>query len=200
MFPIRTCREAADRRSQQGFTLAGLLVILTITMIFIAYTVPEQWSKILQREREKQAIFVMKQYARAINDYSAKHGVPTSLQQIKEARLPRIIRGPKGEWVDPLTGKMDWILIPPGAVQITPVPPGANPATNGGAPQTGPQSKINLAASPKDYTGPFVGVRLPLTGQSMLTFRDSDAYENWYYTVDDLKADVKAATAANPNP
>ncbi len=189
------------RSGQSGFTLAGLLVILTVMMIFIAYTVPVQWSKILQREREKQTIFVMKQYARAINDYSAKHGMPTSLQQLKDARLPRVIRGPRGEYVDPLTGKMDWILIPPGAV--APVAPTAGvPGANPGATQTAqqPQSKINLAASPKDYTGPFVGVRLPLKGQSMLTFRDSDSYENWYYTVDDLKADVKAATAVNPNP
>jgi type II secretory pathway pseudopilin PulG len=206
-------RRTADgaRGSQHGFTLAGLLVILTIMMIFIAYTVPEQWSKVMQREREKQTIFVMKQYARAIADYAAKHGQPTSMQQIKEARLPRIIRGVHGEWVDPMTGKVDWILIPPGAVTATPVGgvgvagtgsnPATNPATSTGGAQPGQpaQAKLNLAASPKDYVGPFVGVRLPITGKAMLTFRESDSYENWFYTTTDLAADIKNTVAANPN-
>ena len=201
------------RRSESGFTLAGLLVILTIMMIFIAYTVPQQWSKVMQREREKQTIFVMKQYARAIADYAAKHGQPTSLQQIKDARLPRIIRGVHGEWVDPMTGKVDWILIPPGAVSVTPVQggvgnptlnnPPTNPATStttGGAQPGQPApAKLNLAASPKDYVGPFVGVRLPITGQAMLSFRDSDSYENWFYTTTDLAADIKSMIAVNPN-
>ncbi len=183
-------------------------------MIFIAYTVPEQWSKIMQREREKQTIFVMKQYARAIADYSAKHGQPTSLQQIKEARLPRIIRGVHGEWVDPMTGKVDWILIPPGAVTATPVGGvgvggvgvgvGSNPATattaGGAQPGQPQQATLNLAASPKDYIGPFIGVRLPIKGQAMLTFRGSDSYENWFYTTNDLTTDIRSTVAASPNP
>ena len=49
----------------EGFTLAALIVILTIIAIIIAYTVPEQWSMIMKRERDRQTIFLMKQYARA---------------------------------------------------------------------------------------------------------------------------------------
>ena len=107
----------SDLRSQSGFTLAGLIVILTILAVLVAFTVPEQWSKLMQRDRERQTIFVMRQYARAIHEWQAHHGggFPTSLDQIKEARLPRIIRGPAGELNDPLTGKLDWVLIPPGA-------------------------------------------------------------------------------------
>src|SRR5207244_644816 len=107
----------SDLRSQSGFTLAGLIVILTILAVLVAFTVPEQWSKLMQRDRERQTIFVMKQYARAVHEWQAKHGggFPTSLDQMKEARLPRMMRGPKGEYLDPLTGQVDWILIPPGA-------------------------------------------------------------------------------------
>src|SRR4051812_15115460 len=57
---------AAIAGSEHGFTLAGVLVICTIVMIFVVYTVPRQWSVIMKREREKQAMFVMKQYARSI--------------------------------------------------------------------------------------------------------------------------------------
>ena len=34
------------RNERSGFTLAGLIVILTILMIFVAYTVPRMWSTI----------------------------------------------------------------------------------------------------------------------------------------------------------
>src|SRR5207253_7296426 len=116
----------ASRTRESGFTLAGLIVILTIIMVFLAYTVPTQWSKLMQRDRERQTIFVMKQYARAIHEWQAKHGgLPTSLDQMKEARLPAIMRGPTGEMLDPLTGKMDWILVPPGA--YTQPQPGPGP-------------------------------------------------------------------------
>src|ERR1043166_4661543 len=129
-------RGAAEER---GFTLAGLIVILTIIMIFAAYTVPRQWSAIMQREREKQTIFVMKQYARSIYEFQKTKGNPVKLDQIKEARLPRYIRGVNGEYLDPLTGKADWILVPAGAVTRTVDP------------STGKQTaNFNAAASPKD--------------------------------------------------
>ena len=74
--PVENRRHACpDKRgrlssteSERGFTLAGLIVILTIIAVFLAYTVPTQWSKILQRDRERQTIFVMRQYARAIHE------------------------------------------------------------------------------------------------------------------------------------
>src|ERR1051326_3068415 len=164
-----------SRRGERGFTLAGLIVILTIIAIFLAYTVPTQWSKILQRDRERQTYFVMRQYARAIHEWQAHHGggFPTSLDQMKEAKLPRIIRGPDGQPVDPLTGKLDWILIPPGAyTQGQPVPPPttgttgttSTTGTTGTTTTTGTTGTtstapgggtFNAAASPKDYKGPF---------------------------------------------
>lgn len=140
-------RQQRTRGGQEGFTLAALIVILTIISIVIAYTVPQQWSLVMRRERERQTIFLMKQYARAIMEWQRKHNAaPVSLDQLKEARDPRMLRG-GGEWINPLTGSAeDWILVPPAAVQgggNVPVPPGAvgaNPATSGGNPNTAPQS------------------------------------------------------------
>jgi type II secretory pathway pseudopilin PulG len=201
MSPTRICRTgwrlAADGRqnknapaasrqpsAQTGFTLAGLIVILSIILIFVAYTVPRQWSMIMQRDRERQTIFVMKQYARSIYEFSKTKGaIPTKLDQIKEARLPRYIRGVKGEYLDPLTGKSDWILVPAGAVTRT-----VDPATGKSTTQ------FNAAASAKDYVGPFVGVRPPLTGKSMMSVNGADTYENWVYTVDDLKNEIALKT------
>ncbi|HEY2325017.1 MAG TPA: type II secretion system protein [Thermoanaerobaculia bacterium] len=165
--------------SERGFTLAGLIVILTIIMVFLAYTVPRQWSAVMQRDRERQTIFVMKQYARSIYEFQKTKGNPVKLDQLKEARLPRYIRGVKGEYPDPLTGKVDWILIPAGAVTRTVDPATGKQTTN-----------FNAGASPKDYVGPFVGVRPPITGKSYVSFNNADTYETWVYTVDDLKNEI----------
>ena len=210
-------RRRAHRKSEAGFTLAALIVLLTIMMVFVAYTVPPMWSKVVQRDRDRQTLFAMKQYARAIRTFQEKHGgtTPVSLDQLKEARNPRVMRGVAGEWVDPLTGKVDWILVPPSALQgvpgqsITgsnnPAEPGWNPSANNpaarpaGADANGTSTAPNQPrqsqpnASPKDYVGPFVGVRPNREGQSYLMVRGSDRYEDWLYTTEDLKNDINAS-------
>jgi type II secretory pathway pseudopilin PulG len=196
------------RRGESGFTLAGLIVILTVIAIIAAFTIPDQWSKIMQRDRERQTIFVMKQYARAIHEWQAKHGggFPTSLDQMKEARLPRIVRGPTGELLDPLTGKMDWIMIPPGAYTQQPPTTGPGPGPNPTptprpnptpAPSNG-ASPFNAAASPKDYKGPFIGVRPPVSGKAMLKIGQAENYEEWFYTVYELNNEI--ANHIRPSP
>ena len=61
---------------------------------------------------------------------------PVGPNQLKEARSPRFIRGVKSELVDPLTGEVDWLVIPQAAA-ITPAP-APNPST------TTPQPKPTL--------------------------------------------------------
>lgn len=204
-------RRRAHRPSEAGFTLAALIVVCTIIMVFVAYTVPPMWSKVVQRDRDRQTLFVMKQYARAIRTFQEKHGgtTPVSLDQLKEARSPRVMRGTTGEWLDPLTGKVDWILVPPSAIQnpgqqVTgsgnPSEPNWNPSANNpsarpvdpnGTANAPQQSQPN--ASPKDYIGPFVGVRPNVEGQSYLVVKGSDRYEDWIYTTEDLKNEINAA-------
>src|SRR5947207_5859970 len=102
--------------SQQGFTLAGLIVVMTIMMIFVAYTVPRQWSTVMKRERERETFFAMQQYAKAIQEFQDKHKIyPNSIKELQDARQPRMIRGPKGEFIDALTGEVDWLIIPQSA-------------------------------------------------------------------------------------
>src|ERR1700704_4565553 len=71
---LRASAPTRLRASEDGFTLAGVLVILTVIMVFVAYTVPRQWSEVMNRERDKQTIFVMRQYARAIREWTKRHG------------------------------------------------------------------------------------------------------------------------------
>ena len=193
----------ASSDGQEGYTLAALIVILTIISIMIAFTVPNQWSMILKRERDKQTIFVMKQYARAIMNWQTKHNntVPASLEQLHEARKPRMVRG-KDVWPMPLTGSPDdWILVPPQALMPnapagtppgTPPPPGAPPV-----PQPGqPAFKLNKDASPPDYKGPFVAVRPNFHGKSFIALNEAEDYSEWVYTVDDLRREIQARQQA----
>jgi type II secretory pathway pseudopilin PulG len=208
--PQRAASKTVNRQpstNQDGFTLAGLIVICSIIMIFVAYTVPRQWSTIMKREREKQAIFVMKQYARAIKAFQAKNAnaFPTSLEQLKKARTPRLIRGANGEWEDPLTGKVDWVLIPPQAAnQPRLVPPNGlqtpTAPTTPSTTSTDSSSPVQgQAKTPKDYVGPFIGVRPPVDGESLLSLNGAQRYEEWLYTTMDLDNELQALVTPSAN-
>src|SRR5579884_2056137 len=102
-----------DASSERGFTLAAVLVIMSVMLIFIAYTVPQQWSLVMRRERELQTIFLMQQYAKACQAFMDKNKTyPVSMQQLAEAVQPRFLRCPKDGCIDPLTGEVDWYVIP----------------------------------------------------------------------------------------
>lgn len=167
---------------QRGFTLAALLVILTVLAVVIAYSVPPTWSDILKRDRDIQTIWTMKQYARAIAEFQRKRGVlPTTLEQLKEQKNPRVIRA---LYTDPLTGELDWVLIAPGAPG-TPGPPGTAPGPAGNPNQ--PPVSSGAAGGAKDYVGPFIGVRPPMRGKSYVSLNGTDQYENWSFTIVDLQ-------------
>ena len=190
---------SSKRSSESGFTLAGLIVIMTIIAVTIAYTVPKQWSIATARDRDQQTLFAMKQYARAIQAFQDKNKAqPVSLDQLKQARNPRFLRG-TGEMIDPLTGKVDWIPIamtnqvaqqgqqPGGAsvggiIQIVPVmPPVPNPTQ---------PAATNSAGQPGGFSGPIMGVRPNKTGTSYLMVNGSDTYEKWSYTTVDLQNEI----------
>jgi len=185
------------KRSEQGFTLAALIVILTIMMVFVAYTVPRQWSTVLKREREKQTIFVMRQYARAIYNFQKKNNTyPVSMEQLAKARQPRWLRGNGEGMPDPLTGEMDWLLVPAAAAGQS---GGGNRPGGGTVTGTqGQQPATTIPALPmKDYAGgPFIGVRPPKTGKSMLSLNGADQYEQWTFTAVELKAEIDARAVA----
>lgn len=197
------------RTGESGFTLAALMIILTVMMVFVAYTVPPMWSKVVQRDRDKQTVFIIRQYARAILAFQKGHNgtYPVTLDQLKEARAPRVMRGRTGEWVDPLTGKVDWILLPPSLLS-TAVPgslanynPSATNTAQYGTPgQTGTTATTSTTptgqpGSPADYKGPFVGVRPNKSGNSYLVVKNSDKYEDWIITSEDVKQEANARIA-----
>jgi len=188
----RTTRGNAGER---GFTLAALIVILTIIMIFAAYTVPRYWSTAMQRQRELQTIFAMRQYARACYLFQLKNSTyPTSMQQLTDARQPRWLRGGKDGIPDPMTGEMDWLLVPAAA--------GGQQANNNNNRVVNPtpvsQPAATIPALPmKDYAGgPFIGVRPPKTGKSLISLNGVDQYDQWTFTATEMKTEIQARALA----
>jgi type II secretory pathway pseudopilin PulG len=180
-------------------------VILTIIAMVIAYTVPEQWSMVMGRERDRQTIFLMKQYARAIKAFQTKNGgLPASLDVLREARQPRLIRG--GKWPCPLNGKEDgWILVPPTAIQGgSYVPPEiakyANTTATSGPTSSSGSSTLIKEASPPDYTGQFVAVRPKASGKSFIAFKGAEDYSEWVYSIQDLDQEIAQKNAAATAP
>jgi len=204
------------KSGESGFTLAGVIVIMTLMMIIVAYTVPRMWSTVMKRERERQTIYVMQQYAKAIAEFRDKNNktYPTSIQQLKDARQPRMIRGVKGEFPDPLTGEMDWLVIPQAAAASLPAhytttngnppgpppppPPPPPPDTSGPTGASGPTATPALPGIPiKDYAGgPFIGVRPPTHGKSLMSLFAADTYETWVYTTLDYDQEKAARLQA----
>lgn len=186
------------RSSEAGFTLAGLIVIMTVISIMIAFTIPRQWSLAVARDHDLQTYFAMRQYARAMRAFQDKNKVqPVSLDQLEKARNPRFLRG-RGGMVDALTGKMDWIPIPFTAQAATST--GVNPAVDqllgggrsGVAPPPVTTVPINATdtAKPGGFSGPMMGVRPNKTGKSYLRVNGAESYDQWSYTTQDLDAEI----------
>ena len=181
-------------RSEAGFTLAAVIVIFTILAIVVTYTVPQMWSDVMKRERDYETIFVMKQYARAIAEYQRRRGAyPTSLDQLKEQNRPRVIRQ---MYPNPLSGEMDWILVPFGTESGGGAPPGLPPPP--GNPPGNPPPTPPGVDSKEGGSGPFIGVRPPQTGPSIVSLNDKSTYETWIYTVNDLQREMAGGPVPPP--
>ncbi|MBW3565020.1 MAG: type II secretion system GspH family protein [Acidobacteria bacterium] len=181
------------RDGERGFTLAAVLVILSILMVFVAYTVPQQWSLIMQREREYQTIFVMEQYAAAISEFNKRNGgLPTSLDQLEEFNNPRVLRQ---RWPNPLSGEEDWILVPPGTQ------PGGAPQPDEGQPGQPLETTNPGLSGSSEHTGPFVGVRPPQSGESIVEYDGASSYEDWLITTETIAArNLPQGQNPQPNP
>jgi type II secretory pathway pseudopilin PulG len=181
--------------AESGYTLAGLLVVLTVLAVVVAYTVPPLWSTVMHRERDRHTIWVMKQYARSIQEFQRKRGaLPVSLEQLQEQNNPRILRR---LFPNPQTGEVDWILVPAGTpTPATMLGPGGGnapglppaPATPGAPPAGAPPG-------PGAQVGPFIGVRPSNSGESFLEFEGAKRYEEWLYTLNELTRDQSGGQA-----
>lgn len=101
---------------QYGFTYMGLMMIIAISGIAMA-GVGIVWQQDMQREREKELLFIGEEYRKAFGSYyeNSPNGVkqfPTTLQDLLEDnRGPTIKHHIRKLYSDPLMRDKDWDLI-----------------------------------------------------------------------------------------
>jgi type II secretory pathway pseudopilin PulG len=104
------------RRSEEGFTLVGLVVAIFIILLVLGVAAPKV-AHDLRRDREVEAMHRGNQYVRAVQLYYRKFGhYPGSIEQLEKTNNIRFLRQ---KYVDPLTGKSDWRIIHVGEAKTT---------------------------------------------------------------------------------
>ncbi|GAB2894581.1 type II secretion system protein [Uliginosibacterium flavum] len=100
-----------------GFSYVALLIVVAI--ISLGATASVQMGGIAhRRQAEDELLFIGLQYKRAIRSYfeaappGAPAAAPTRLEDLlRDPRFPGVRRHIRQLYNDPLTGKLDWVLI-----------------------------------------------------------------------------------------
>lgn len=186
---------ARFKRSEAGYNLVFLMVMLTLLNIVLAAALPK-WSQAIRREREEELISRGWQYAEAVRVFQNRfQRLPVRLDELIEVE-PRSIRK---LWKDPMTDEGQWVLIPPGqGPTLTPQPE----TPDGRNPDEGPdddQDRDSDDGEPSEevdpgtgigkkkgivQVGPFIGVHSRSSKESILIFNGRDRYDQWHFTVD----------------
>jgi type II secretory pathway pseudopilin PulG len=107
---------ASPEHGEQGFMLLGLIVVIAIILIGLGVAASEVAFS-LRREREVESARRADQYVRAIRRFYLKNQhYPGSIEQLENTNNIRYLRQ---KYVDPLTGKADYRLIPVGQNKTT---------------------------------------------------------------------------------
>ena len=184
---------------ESGFTLAGVIVIMTIMMIFVAYTVPRMWSD--GHEARARAADHLRDAAvrEAIAEFREKNNgaYPTSIDQLKEARQPRMIRGVIGGVRRPAHRRSGLDLVHP----------------DSRAPLASPRNRRRIGTGRNAHSVADGSTRHPAAGGTVTTrsvrgrhdlrsaarpiisLNAADQSENWIYTIDDLAGPESARDA-----
>ena len=137
-------QQPRQQARQRGFTYLWLLFVLAAGAAGLA-GLGQRASAAVQRDREAELIFRGHEIARALSAYRAATPgtikmLPASLQDlVDDRRGPRPLRHLRRVYLDPFTGKTDWVLItvddgrisgirsraPAVAMRVTDLPPAA---------------------------------------------------------------------------
>jgi len=96
-----------------GFTYIALLIFIAIMGVVLA-SAGQIWHMAMQREKERELLFVGDQFRRAIDQYSthsqsATERFPMSLEDLlKDPRFPGTQRYLRKIYNDPITGSSKW--------------------------------------------------------------------------------------------
>jgi type II secretory pathway pseudopilin PulG len=101
----------------RGFSYLGLLFVVAVMGITMALAA-QVWQTALQREKERELLFVGNQIRLAIKSYyefspEANKQFPKHLADLLlDPRAPGVRRHLRKLYVDPMTGKPEWGIVP----------------------------------------------------------------------------------------
>ena len=198
-------------RSDRGYTLVALLVVMSLMALFALAAAPQVRQQ-AQREREKEAIFRGDQVADAIRSYYRYRGaqgvnsLPTSMEQLLEG-IPRgtkklqILRSEAAR--DPLSSTGEWRLIGTTSQDLGKFVTNVT-VYSGGVPPTPRRDFAALASliprtanildtdssesapggedSSANSSGPFLGVASRSQRNSVMTYFGIERHDEWIFT------------------
>lgn len=100
---------------QSGFTLLGLLFLVTLLGLLLA-SAGTVWRSLAEREKEGELLFIGDQYRRALTSYYRlepgpdKHFPKKLADLLRDPRYPHTVRHLRRLWPDPISGG-DWVLV-----------------------------------------------------------------------------------------
>jgi len=203
----RVSKPRSAHHGEQGFMLLWAIVAVFLVLLAIGIAAPRV-ARDLRRDKEVETIHRGNQYVRAIQLYYTRlNSYPGSIDALKNTNNTRWLRK---EYVDPMTGEVDWKPILLGQAKTTPkgffgeplsampgnAAPGTTlaPSTPAGS-STSPDGKDGKPGSTKTKDslfgssgpgggGPFVGVSIPKTGDSITVLNEMTTYDTWEFVYD----------------
>jgi type II secretory pathway pseudopilin PulG len=109
-------KSTASGARASGFTYAGILIAVALVGLSLAMT-GEVWQTTVQREKERELLFVGNEIRRAITQYyestpGTGKQFPKSLDDLlRDNRYPTTRRYLRKIYPDPMTGKREWGLV-----------------------------------------------------------------------------------------
>lgn len=96
------------RNDEQGYILAGVIILLAVFMILMSIVLPKLWEEI-RRDREVETIRRGQQYVRALQlFYRRFHRYPVNIEELEDTNGLRFLRK---RYSDPLTRSDDWMPV-----------------------------------------------------------------------------------------
>jgi general secretion pathway protein G len=175
--------QSAIRNSQGGFTLVGALTILAVLAIFLTLSVP-LWTRVKQRDNEKELIFRGKEYTEAIGRYLAKFGTyPNDLDTLVKLKMIRKL------YKDPMTKSGKWKVLHPDSLLQTGAAGQQNKIVTGGGKEEDENDEENVDEDKDksdeepevETTGPVVGVVSRSKKTSMMVYDEQTHYNQWKF-------------------
>ena len=115
-------RLAGQAQAARGFTYVGLMIFLAILALGSA-AVLSAGTSLQRRMHEEELLFIGAQFAEAFKSYfeatpAGQRNYPANLAELlRDPRYPGVRRHLRQIYVDPMTGKAEWGLVPaPGGI------------------------------------------------------------------------------------